>query len=60
MHRVQRFPNLTLNPMERLEIILIEFNTLKNLFGNISIPLLDLSEQMYIMCSDSKAGKRNE
>ena len=44
-HRLQRLPNLTLNPMERLETMLIEFYTLKNLIGDISVPL-DPSEQI--------------
>ena len=44
-HRLQRFPNLALNSLARMETMLIEFYTLKNLIGDISIPL-DPSEQI--------------
>ncbi len=40
-----RCPNLALNPMERSETMINEFYTLKNLIGDVSIPL-DPSEQI--------------
>ncbi len=46
LHRLQRSPNLALNPMERLETMIIEFYALKNNNRHETGTLLSFFEEM--------------